>query len=60
MTGGRFKRVLITCAMKHLFTYGDGLADVDITALIAHHKARGRQGTVTAVQRQADTAPCSS
>ena len=32
------------------FTYGDGLADVDIQALIAHHHAHGRQATLTAVQ----------
>ena len=32
------------------FTYGDGLADVDIRALIAFHRAHGRLATVTAVQ----------
>jgi len=32
------------------FTYGDGLADVDISAAIAFHKAHGRLATVTAVQ----------
>jgi glucose-1-phosphate cytidylyltransferase len=32
------------------FTYGDGLADVDVASLIAHHKAYGRLATVTAVQ----------
>ena len=32
------------------FTYGDGLADVDITALISYHKLHGHLGTVTAVQ----------
>ena len=51
MTGGRLKRVRDYVRDEAFcFTYGDGLADVDITALIAHHKARGRQGTVTAVQ----------
>jgi glucose-1-phosphate cytidylyltransferase len=32
------------------FTYGDGLADIDITALIAFHRAQGTVATVTAVQ----------
>jgi glucose-1-phosphate cytidylyltransferase len=32
------------------FTYGDGVADVDISALAAHHQREGRQATVTAVQ----------
>jgi glucose-1-phosphate cytidylyltransferase len=30
-------------------TYGDGVGDVDITALIAFHRAHGKQATVTAV-----------
>ena len=51
MTGGRLKRV-----REHLdggsfcFTYGDGVADVDVTSLIAHHRSHGRLATVTAVQ----------
>jgi glucose-1-phosphate cytidylyltransferase len=32
------------------FTYGDGVSDVDIGALIAFHRAHGRLATVTAVQ----------
>jgi glucose-1-phosphate cytidylyltransferase len=42
-------------ALKHvsderfLATYGDGVADVDIAALIAHHEREGRLATVTAV-----------
>ena len=31
-------------------TYGDGVADVDVAALIAFHRAHGRDATVTAVQ----------
>ena len=51
MTGGRLKRVREYVEdQAFCFTYGDGLADVDITALIAHHKAHGRLATVTAVQ----------
>ncbi|MCV2364453.1 glucose-1-phosphate cytidylyltransferase [Paucibacter sp. DJ1R-11] len=54
-TGGRLKRVqhyLSDGADQgpFCFTYGDGLADVDLTALIEFHKAQGRQATVTAVQ----------
>jgi glucose-1-phosphate cytidylyltransferase len=51
MTGGRLRR-----ALKYLdgddfcFTYGDGLADVDIAGLIAFHRSHGRIATVTAVQ----------
>jgi len=51
MTGGRLKRVRdYVHDEAFCFTYGDGVADVDITALIAHHKAHGRLVTVTAVQ----------
>jgi glucose-1-phosphate cytidylyltransferase len=31
-------------------TYGDGVSDVDLTALIAFHKSHGRIGTVTGVR----------
>ena len=51
MTGGRLKRVRDYVGdSTFCFTYGDGVADVDITALIAHHNAHGRLATVTAVQ----------
>ena len=51
MTGGRLKRVQGYLPNESFcFTYGDGLADVDISALIAHHKANGRLATVTSVQ----------
>ncbi|HEY0834539.1 MAG TPA: glucose-1-phosphate cytidylyltransferase [Azospirillum sp.] len=45
----------ILTALKHvrgdrfLATYGDGVANVDIDALLAHHKRTGRLATVTAV-----------
>jgi glucose-1-phosphate cytidylyltransferase len=32
-----------------LVTYGDGLGDVDVTALLAFHRAHGRLATITAV-----------
>jgi glucose-1-phosphate cytidylyltransferase len=51
MTGGRLKRVLPYVAGETFcLTYGDGVADIDIRALVAHHHAAGRLATVTAVQ----------
>lgn len=51
MTGGRLKRVSKYVAdQPFCFTYGDGVADVDITALVAHHNTNARIATVTAVQ----------
>lgn len=51
MTGGRLKRVSEYIQDETFcFTYGDGLASVDISGLISHHKLNGRLGTVTAVQ----------
>ena len=52
MTGGRLKRVLPYVADEPFFalTYGDGVADIDISAEIAFHKAHGRDATVTVVR----------
>jgi glucose-1-phosphate cytidylyltransferase len=52
MTGGRLKRVgsYLTAGEPFCFTYGDGLADIDITSEIAFHRAHGRLATVAAVQ----------
>jgi glucose-1-phosphate cytidylyltransferase len=49
-TGGRLRRVAhhLTPGEAFCFTYGDGVADVDITALVAQHQASGLQATVTA------------
>lgn len=51
MTGGRLKRVAkyLTPGEPFFFTYGDGVADVDLAALAAFHKSHGKQSTVTAV-----------
>jgi glucose-1-phosphate cytidylyltransferase len=51
MTGGRVKRVQ-KYVDDDLFivTYGDGVADVNIQALLAFHRAHGRLATVTAVR----------
>jgi glucose-1-phosphate cytidylyltransferase len=50
LTGGRLRRVREYLAGEEafFFTYGDGLADVDITALLAYHRTRGTLATVTA------------
>lgn len=51
MTGGRLRRVREYLGDETFcFTYGDGVADVDITALVAFHRQQGREATVTAVQ----------
>jgi glucose-1-phosphate cytidylyltransferase len=52
MTGGRLKRVAdyLKNQDEFCFTYGDGVADVDIAASIAFHRAHGKLATVTAVQ----------
>jgi len=50
-TGGRLKRIAPYLAGEDAFcmTYGDGVGDVDIGALIDFHRAHGRQASVTAV-----------
>ena len=51
LTGGRIKRVAQYVSDEAFcLTYGDGVSDIDITALIAYHNASGRQATVTAIQ----------
>lgn len=51
MTGGRLKRVREYIGQETFcMTYGDGVANVNIRALIDHHKERKRIATVTAIQ----------
>jgi len=52
MTGGRLKRVAgyLEGEDAFCFTYGDGVADVDVAASIAFHRNHGKLATVTAVQ----------
>ncbi|MEC9356456.1 MAG: glucose-1-phosphate cytidylyltransferase [Pseudomonadota bacterium] len=52
MTGGRIRRALPYLADEKAFflTYGDGVGNVDITALAQTHAREGRLATVTAVQ----------
>jgi glucose-1-phosphate cytidylyltransferase len=51
LTGGRLKRVqaYVKEEQAFCFTYGDGLSDVDISALIRFHNEHGKLATVTAV-----------
>src|SRR3569833_565507 len=51
MTGGRLKRVApyLDPGEPFFFTYGDGVADVDLTELDAFHRRHGKDATVTAV-----------
>ena len=52
MTGGRLKRVAPYVRDETFcMTYGDGVADIDIRAAIAFHRAEGTEATVTAVQQ---------
>jgi glucose-1-phosphate cytidylyltransferase len=52
LTGGRLKRVApyVQDEAAFCFTYGDGVADVDISAQIRFHQDHGKLATVTAVQ----------
>ena len=52
MTGGRLRRVgrFLEEDEAFCFTYGDGVSDLDIGALVAFHKQHGKYATVTAVQ----------
>ena len=51
MTGGRLKRVARYLQEEEIFclTYGDGVSDVNITELIAFHRAQQVKATVTSV-----------
>ncbi len=52
LTGGRLKKITEYVGGDDAFcmTYGDGLADIDVTALIGFHRSHGRLATVTAVK----------
>ncbi len=52
MTGGRLKRLheWLKDEEAFCFTYGDGVADLDVSALIAFHKAHGKLATMTTVR----------
>ncbi|MCL4867262.1 MAG: glucose-1-phosphate cytidylyltransferase [Gemmatimonadales bacterium] len=51
MTGGRIQRLAPWLGgTTFMATYGDGLADIDLRALTAYHRAHGKLATVTAVR----------
>jgi glucose-1-phosphate cytidylyltransferase len=52
LTGGRLKRVsnYVRDEDSFCFTYGDGVADIDVSEQIKFHKSHGKLATVTAVQ----------
>lgn len=51
MTGGRLRRLTSMLGGEtFMATYGDGLGDVDVRALLEFHRAHGRLATVTAVR----------
>ena len=55
MTGGRIKRIQPYIGSEtFLMTYGDGVCDVDINALIEFHRSHGKKATLTAVKLKQD------
>ncbi|MFP6570912.1 MAG: glucose-1-phosphate cytidylyltransferase [Dehalococcoidia bacterium] len=51
MTGGRIRRIKSYVeGDTFLLTYGDGVSDIDIGALVEFHSSHGRLATVTAVR----------
>lgn len=51
MTGGRLRRIAPYVGREtFMMTYGDGVADVDLRALLDYHRAHKAPATVTAVQ----------
>ncbi len=52
LTGGRLLRIASYVKNDEAFcvTYGDGVADIDITAQLRFHKNHGKQATIAAVQ----------
>jgi glucose-1-phosphate cytidylyltransferase len=50
-TGGRLKRVYAYLGNETFcFTYGDGVADIDIRELVRFHRAQNKLATLTAIQ----------
>ena len=51
-TGGRLKRIAryVEDAPRFFMTYGDGLADIDLAALLKHHETADRHATMTVVK----------
>jgi glucose-1-phosphate cytidylyltransferase len=54
MTGGRIKRLAERLGNEtFMLTYGDGVSDVDLDALLDFHRSHGRLATLTAVRPSA-------
>ena len=50
-TGGRLRRVRSYLGDEHFcFTYGDGVSNVDVGALLEFHRSHGKLATVTAIK----------
>ena len=51
-TGGRLKRIAshVENGPDFFMTYGDGLADIDLAALLDHHRTSSRSATMTVVK----------
>jgi glucose-1-phosphate cytidylyltransferase len=49
-TGGRIKKLVDVLDNEFMLTYGDGLSNVNIDALLDHHRRFGKIATVTAVR----------
>ena len=50
-TGGRLKRLASWLGEEtFMMTYGDGVSDIDLSALLAFHKGHGKLATLTAVR----------
>ena len=49
MTGGRIKRLAPWLSDTFMCTYGDGVGNVDVKALLEFHRSHGKIATVTAV-----------
>ena len=52
LTGGRILRIKDFVDEEFLLTYGDGVADVNISKLVEHHKTNKKIATMTIVQPQ--------
>jgi glucose-1-phosphate cytidylyltransferase len=49
-TGGRMKRVSSLVDGTFMMTFGDGVADVDVSRLLEFHRSHGKLATLTAVR----------
>jgi glucose-1-phosphate cytidylyltransferase len=50
MTGGRVKRIQPFIGNEaFMLTYGDGVSNLDIGALVAFHKSHGKYATISAI-----------